>query len=162
MDLSSPAGRRRCGPEKVQFPGGRGVGTCTQTSVQLGSWGASPERASGASERNREDEENSGEIAAPPPALRPPPPRFSGPSPGPETAPPPRQPSPLASRRSTAAGGWRGRHNRGQGGRGAVCPCLHPERAPAGLGGSRALAERGQSETSPPPPPLPGRPRSRK
>lgn len=162
MDLSSPAGRRRCGPEKVQFPGGRGVGTCTQTSVQLGSWGASPERASGASERNREDEENSGEIAAPPPALRPPPPRFSGPSPGPETAPPPVSPplslpaAPLPP--EAGEGGIIG----GREGAGPSALASTRRARPAGLGGSRALAERGQSETSPPPPPLPGRPRSRK
>lgn len=67
-----------------------------------------------------------------PPALRPFPRGYRGPRPG--WRQPLAPPSPLPSRRRSTAGGRRGRgcsdtHNRGQEGRGAGCPSLHPEDA---------------------------------
>ena len=78
-------------------------------------------------------------------------PAVLGSSPPLEPVPAPRHPSLL----SAPAGGCRGRHNRGQGGRGAVCPSLHPEGAARGPGGGGAGAARGSGETPPSPSPLP-------
>lgn len=124
------------------------------TSRKLGACGVSSQHAPEASERTLCGEENSSRPATPSPAVL-------GSSPPWRPAPAPRHPSPL----SAPAGGRRGRYNRGQGGRGAVCPSLHTEGAARGPGGGGAGAGRGSGKTSPlpaPPPPLPGRPHSAK
>lgn len=148
-DFSSPAPDRRCLPGKVQFqPHASWEPAACPRNTPL-------RHPKGLSAEKKTPQRNQQHLPPCDPLLR----RFGVLAPL-ETAPAPRHPSPL----SAPAGGCRGRHNRGQGGRGAVCPFLHTEGAARGPGGGGAGADRGSGKTSqlPLPPPLPGRPHSAK